>query len=402
MPIKFLATTAAALSVCVAHAQTDVVRLGVPNDRSGVYADVGGLGSEVAVRLAVEDFGGKVAGKAIEVIGGDTQNKADVASAMVRRWFDTQNLVAVIDGGASSTGLAAQGVALEKGGSMLITGGYASDFSGKACNKITTQWSPDTYALANAVAGNTVRNGGKSWFIIAPDYVYGTSMRNITAQFVKAAGGQVVGDTRHPVGALDFASFLLQAQASKADVVAIASVGGDLINQIKQAQEFGMTEGNQRLLTFLTFITDIPAMGLDMAQGLMFPTAFYWDTDEDTRAWTRRWQEKMGGNRLPTMIHALSYVAALHYLQAAEALGAFDGDAINQKMRELPIKSKLLKNAWVRPQDGRVMMDMYLVQVKKPAESKYAGDFYRILSSIPGEQTFVSLANSECPLVKQP
>jgi len=400
MAFKLLFTAAVALATSAGHAQ-DIVRLGVSNDRSGVYADVGGLGSEVAVRMAVEDFGGTVAGKTVEVIGGDTQNKADVASAMARRWFDTQNLVAIVDGGASSTGLAAQGVAHEKGGTILITGGYASDFSGKACNPITTQWSPDTYALANAVVGNTVQNGGKSWYIIAPDYVYGTSMKNITTHFVDAAGGRVVGDTRHPVGALDFASFLLQAQASKADVVAIASVGGDLINQIKQAQEFGMTEGKQRLLTFLTFITDIPAMELEMAQGLTFPTAFYWDTDEDTRAWTRRWQEKMGSKRLPTMIHALSYAATLHYLQAAQVAGSFDGETVNQKMRELPVRSSLFKNIRVRPEDGRVVMDMYLVEVKKPADSKYPGDFYRILSTIPGDQTFVSLADSACPLVNK-
>lgn len=351
--------------------------------------------------MAVEDFGGKVAGKTVEVVGADNQNKADVASALVRRWFDTQGLVAVVDGGASSAGLAAQGVAREKGGTALISGGFAGDFSGKQCSPLSTQWAPDTYALANAVVKSVVESGGKSWYFITTDYVFGKSLEANASRFVQGAGGKVLGSTRHPLGAMDFASFLVQAQASKADVVGLASAGGDLVNLIKQAQEFGLTGGKQRLLTFLTFINDVQAMGLPVAQGLTFPTGFYWDADDDTRAWTRRWQQKMGVTRPPSIVQALSYVATTHYLQAAQAAGSFEGAVVNRKMRELPITTKLIKNARIRPEDGRVIMDLYLVEVKKPAESKYPGDFYRILSTVPGEKVFVSLADSECPLIKK-
>ncbi|SAH97216.1 ABC transportersubstrate-binding component [Bordetella ansorpii] len=395
-----VAAVAVAFAVGAAQAQ-DVVRLGVSNDRSGIYADLGGLGSEMAVRMAVEDFDGKVAGKTVEVIGADNQNKADVASSLVRRWFDTQGVVAVVDGGASSAGLAAQGVAREKGGAALISGGFAGDFSGKQCSELSTQWAPDTYALANAVVRSVVDQGGKSWYFITTDYVFGKSMEANASRFVQTAGGKVLGSTRHPLGALDFASFLLQAQSSGADVVGLASAGGDLVNLIKQAQEFGLTGGQQRLMTFLTFINDVQAMGLPVAQGLTFPTGFYWDADEDTRAWTRRWQQKVGTTRPPSIVQALSYVSTVHYLQAAQAAGTFDGAAVNRKMRERPITTRLIKNARVRPEDGRVIMDMYLVEVKKPAESKYANDFYRILSTVPGEKVFVSLAESECPSVKK-
>ncbi len=402
MRIKpLLAALTAAFIATAAHAQSDVVRLGVSNDRSGIYSDLGGLGSEIAVRMAVEDFNGKVAGKTVEVIGADNQNKADVASALVRRWFDTQNLVAVVDGGASSAGLAAQGVAKEKNGTALISGGFAGDFSGKQCSNLSTQWAPDTYALANASVHSVVESGGKSWYFITTDYVFGKSLEANATKFVQAAGGTVVGSTRHPLGASDFASFLLQAQSSKAQVVGLASAGGDLVNLIKQAQEFGLTGGNQRLLTFLTFINDVHAMGLPVAQGLTFPTGFYWDADDETRAWTKRWQQKTGFTRAPSIVQALSYVATTHYLQAAQAAGTFDAAIVNQKMRELPVTTKLIKNARVRPEDGRVIMDMYLVEVKKPAESKYPNDYYRILSTVPGDKIFVSLADSECPLVKK-
>lgn len=397
-----VAATLAALGAPTSCALAqDVVRLGVSNDRSGIYSDLGGLGSEMAVRMAVEDFGGTVAGKKVEVIGADNQNKADVASALVRRWFDTQQLVAVVDGGASSAGLAAQGVAREKGGTALISGGFAGDFSGKQCSPLSTQWAPDTYALANAVVKSVVESGGQSWYFITTDYVFGKSLEANASRFVQGAGGKVLGSTRHPLGAMDFASFLVQAQASKADVVGLASAGGDLVNLIKQAQEFGLTGGKQRLLTFLTFINDVQAMGLPVAQGLTFPTGFYWDADDGTRAWTRRWQQKMGVTRPPSIVQALSYVATTHYLQAAQAAGTFEGAVVNQKMRELPITTKLIKNARIRPEDGRVIMDLYLVEVKKPADSKYPGDFYRILSTVPGEKVFVSLADSECPLIKK-
>jgi len=402
---KILWTTAVVMAAATGsrplYAQTDVVRLGVINDRSGMYADYTGIGSEVSVQMAVEDVGGKAAGKTVEVIGADSQNKVDIASAMVRRWFDTQNLVAFVDGGGSATALAAQGVAVEKGGTALITGGYSSEFTNKACTNISSQWVPDTYALSSAIVKGIVQSGGNSWFFITSDYAGGISIEETTAKLVHNAGGKVLGRTRHPFANMDFASFLLQAQSSGADVVGIASAGGDLVNTIKQAQEFGLTGSKQRVLTFVTFINDILGLGLDMAQGMVFPTAFYWDTDEDTRAFTRRWQEKMGVTRPPTTTQAASYVAALHYLQAADAAGTFDGAIVNQKMRDMPVTSKLLKNAWIRPEDGRVMMDVSIVQVKKPTESRYPGDFYRVLSTIPGERAFHTLAESACPLVSR-
>lgn len=382
-------------------AEQEVVRIGVPNDRSGIYADLGGLGSEMSARLAVEDFGGEVLGKRIEVIGGDTQNKADVASQMVRRWFDTQNVVAVVDGGASSTGLAAVGVAREKGGTALISGGFAGDFSGKQCSTISTQWAPDTYALANAVARSTVESGGKNWYFITTDYVFGKSLEANATRFIEAAGGKVVGSVKHPLGATDFASFLLQAQSSGADVVALATAGGDLVNLMKQGQEFGLVGGKQRLATFLVFINDVQAMGLPVAQGLSFATGFYWDADEATRAWTRRWQARTGFTRVPSIVQALTYVSVTHYLEAVKAAGTFDAEQVNAKMRAQSVTTPLIKNARVRPEDGRVIMDLYLVQVKKPEESKYPGDLYRVLSSVPGDQVFVSLADSECPLAKK-
>lgn len=400
MKYKLLAAALLACTAQIASAQTDVVRIGVPNDRSGIYADLGGLGSEISVRMAVEDFGGSVLGKKVEVIGGDNQNKVDVASTMVRRWFDTENMVAFVDGGASSTGLASVNVAKEKGGVAVITGGFAGDFSGKQCSNISTQWAPDTYALSNAVVRSTVEQGGKSWYFITTDYVFGKTLETTAANFVTESGGKVLGAVRHPLGATDFASFLLQAQSSGANVIGLATAGGDLINIIKQAQQFGIGD-KQKLLTFLTFITDVQGMGLQYAQGLTFATPFYWDMDDDTRAWSKRWQQKTGFTRAPSMIQALSYVATMQYLEAVKAAGTFEAVAVSNKMRELPVKTKLIKNAKVRPEDGRVIFDLYSVQVKTPAESKAPNDVYKILATIPGNQVFVPLSKSECPLVKK-
>ncbi len=398
---KLAVALACSLMAASAAAQSDVVRLGVANDRSGIYSDLGGLGAEIATKMAVEDFGGTVLGKKIEVIGGDTQNKVDIASTMIRRWFDTQNLVALIDGGASSTGLAGVNVAKEKGGSAIISGGFAGDFSGKQCSDISTQWAPDTYALANAVVSSTIKQGGKTWYFITTDYVFGKTLEATASQFVTEEGGKVLGNARHPLGATDFASFLLQAQSSGANVIGISSAGGDLINLIKQAQQFGLDGNKQQLLTFLVFINDVLGMGLASAQGLTFPTPFYWDLDDDTRAWSKRWQAKTGFARAPSMVQALAYVGTLQYLEAVKAAGTFEAVAVNKKMREIPVNSKLIKNARVRPEDGRVIMDLYSVKVKTPAESKSPNDVYKILATIPGDKVFVPLAKSECPLVKK-
>ena len=402
--VKFNILLTALFGSCVmsaAAADNSVVRIGVSNDRSGIYADLGGLGSEVAARMAVEDFGGEVLGKKIEVIGGDTQNKVDIAGQLVRSWFDTKNLVAVVDGGASSTGLAAAAIAREKNKAALISGGFAADFAGAQCAETTTQWAPDTYALAKAVVRSNVQAGAKSWYFVTTDYIFGKTLEKNASEFINQEGGKVVGSVRHPLGALDFSSFLLQAQASGADMIGLASAGGDLVNLAKQSQEFGLTTGKQKLATFLTFINDVDGMGLDVAKGLVFPTAFYWDTDEDTRAWTRRWQQKSGFKRAPSVVQALTYVSVSHYLNAVKAAGSFDGDKATKAMSDLPIGSKLIKNARVRPEDGRVIMDLALVQVKTPQESKAPYDYYKVLSTIPGDEAFVSLADSACPRVKK-
>jgi len=400
-PLLATLLAATALIALPLHAQTDVVRFGVINDHSGPLSDMGGSGSVVAARMAVEDMGGVVAGKKVEVIGGDNQSKVDIASSMLRRWFDTENLVAVIAGGGSATSLAMQAVAIEKGGAVMITGGFSTLLAGKQCSKLSTQWVPDTYAYGSAIVKSMVESGGKSWFFITADYAGGISTENTSVQHVLASGGTVVGRVRHPFGGSDFASFLLQAQASRADVIGLATSGSDVVNLIKQAQEFGLMDGRQRIQSY-GFISDIEALGLELAQGLMLATGFYWDLDEDTRAWTRRWQERMNTRRLPTVVHAASYSAALHYLQAAQAAGSFDGVTVNQKMRELPITSKLLKNASMRPEEGRVLMDMYTTQVKAPTQSRHAGDLLRIMATIPGEQAFSALTDSECPLVNKP
>ncbi|WP_323011805.1 ABC transporter substrate-binding protein [Castellaniella sp.] len=391
----------AGMGISSVHAQ-DVVRIGVGNDRSGAYSDLGGIGSEIAVRMAVEDFGGKVLDKKIEVIGGDNQSKVDVASGMVRKWFDTENVVAFIDGGASSTGLASMHVAVEKGGSALMTAGFASIFSGKECSPRSTQWAPDTYALANAVVSNTIKNGGKTWYSITADYVFGKSLEASANQFVKDNGGQVLGNTRYPFGSTeDYASFLLQAQSSGAQVVGLASAGKDLVSLVRQAYDFGIAQSGQKLAAYLVFVTDVLGMGLTNAQGLRFATPFYWDADEGTRNWSKRWQEQTGFSHPPTMVHALGYAATTHYLKAVEAAGTFEGDAVNARMREFKIDDLLIKNAHIRPEDGRVIMDMYEVEVKDPKASTSSNDIYNIVSTISGKDLFLPLSESECPLVKQ-
>lgn len=378
----------------------DIVRLGVLNDRSGIYSDMGGVGSEVSVKLAVADFGGKVLGKKIEVLGGDTQNKPDIASSLARNWFDTKNLVATIDGGASSTGLAMVHVTAEKGGTALVTGGFADEFTGKQCSPVTTQWPPDTYALAKAVVNSTMASGGKKWYFIAPDYVFGRSMVESSKEFIKKAGGTVVDAVFHPLDTNDFSAYLLRAQSSGADVVAFASAGGNLINLIKQAQEFGLFQDKKlKIVSYLIEITDVKSMGLKEAQGLTFPSMEYWDQNEATRAWTKRWQEAGHIANPPTTQHVSSYVATLHYLKAVQAVGTFDGKKVNQQMAKMPIDTQLIKNVHIRPEDGRVIYDLLQVEVKSPAESKGPNDLYKIIGTIPGDQAFRPLSESSCPLV---
>jgi branched-chain amino acid transport system substrate-binding protein len=396
-------TGAAALATLLAlpaYAQVsdDVVKLGVLNDQSGLYADITGQGSVIAARMAVEDFGGKVLGKPIEVIFADHQNKPDVGINVARQWIDTQAVDAMVDVPTSSVALAVQEVTREKNRMFLMSGPASSDLTGKACSETGIHWTYDTYALANGTGKALVKQGGDTWFFLTSDYAFGHALERDTAKFVTDGGGKVLGVVRHPLNTSDFSSFLLQAQASKAKVIGLANAGGDTINSIKQAAEFGVVAGGQRLAGLLVFITDVHALGLKASQGLVITTAFYWDLNDETRAFSKRFMEKHKGT-VPTMIQAGVYGEVLHYLKAVQAAGTDEAKAVAKKMKEMPINDFMTKNGSIR-QDGRVMRDMYLVQVKKPEESKAKFDYYKVLATIPGKEAFRPIAEGGCPLVK--
>jgi branched-chain amino acid transport system substrate-binding protein len=394
------AATGLAIMACAAHAQGtgDTIRIGILNDQSGPYADVGGKGSIVAAKLAVEEFGGKLLDKRIEVIGADHQNKPDIASAFARQWIETQAVDVIADGAGSSAGLAIQEVTRERGRIFIISAPASSDFTGKACSPTGFHFTYDTYALANGTARTLVKQGGDTWFFITADYAFGHSLERDTSAFVVGGGGKVLGSVKHPLNTNDFSSALLQAQASKAKVIGLANAGTDTINSIKQAAEFGIVRGGQRLAGLLIFISDVHALGLQVAQGLVITNSFYWDLSEDTRNWSRRFMA-MNDGRVPTMIHAGTYSGVRHYLHAAQAAGSTDPKVIAAKMHELPIKDMYNDNVRIRP-DGRVLHKMYLVQVKSPEESKAQYDYYKILAEIPGDQAFRPMEEGHCPYVK--
>lgn len=387
----------ALMTPAVAEISGGVVRIGVANDQSGPYADVGGPGSAVAARLAVEDFGGSILGKPIEIVAVDHQNKPDIASRAARQWFEVDGVDAIVDGAGSSAAMAIQELARTNKKAFLITGAASSDFTGKLCSPTSIHWTYDTYALANGTGKTLVKHGGDTWFFVTADYAFGHALERDTGGFVKDGGGKVIGSVRHPLNTADFSSFVLQAQASKAKVIGLANAGLDTVNAIKQAAEFGLVSGGQRLAGLLLFITDIQALGLKTAQGLVLTTSFYWDMDDATRKWTKRFMEKTGG-KLPTMIHAGTYGAVLHYLRAIEATKTDDATTVVAKMKELPINNFYMKNNAIR-KDGRVLNTMYLVQVKSPAESKYAHDYYKVLASVPGQEAFRPINMGACPMV---
>jgi len=380
-----------------AQATGDPVKIGVLNDQSGVYADITGQGSVLATRMAVEDFGGKVLGRPIEVIFADHQNKPDVASSIINRWIDQENVQAIVDVPNSAIMLGAQEICRQKKRILLDSGGAASDFTGKNCSPYGFHWTYDTYALAKGLASATVKEGGDTWFLITVDYAYGLTAERDLRAFVTAAGGKVLGSVRHPLATSDFSSFLLQAQASKAKIVAFLNAGGDTVNCIKQAGEFRLADGGQRLAGFLVYLPDIHSLGLKTAKGLTFVTAFYWDLNDDTRAWSKRFFERH--KAMPSQIQAGCYSAVNHYLKAVQAAGSLDADAVAAKMREMPVNDFFATGGKVRV-DGRMVHDMYLAQVKAPEESKYPWDYYKVLQVIPGDQAFRPLAEGGCPLVK--
>jgi len=395
-----LATTAlAALMASPAFAQQIAVKLGVLNDRSGLYADLTGEGSVVAAKLAVEDFKAAEKGIKVEIVSADHQNKPDVGSNIARQWYDQDGVDVILDVPTSSVALAINQITKDKNKIMLNSGAAASDLTGKACTPNTIHWTYDTYALAQGTGGAMVKAGGDSWFFLTADYAFGHALERDTAAIVTKNGGKVLGAVRTPFPGTDFSSFLLQAQASKAKVIGLANAGGDTINSIKQAGEFGIVAGGQKLAGLLVFVTDVNALGLQTAQGLVLTESFYWDRDEGTRAWSQRFAKAHNGN-MPSMVQAGVYSSVLHYLKAVEATKSKDTATVLAKMKELPTDDPLFGKGTVRA-DGRKMHDMYLYEVKKPSESKGKWDYYKQIAVLPAEQAFRPLSESECPLVKK-
>jgi len=371
----------------------DVVKIGVLNDMSSLYADISGPGSAEAARMAIADFGGTVNGKKIELISADHQNKPDIGSAIATQWFDNDGVDVIVDVPTSSVALAVQEVARNKGKVFLISGAAASDLTGKACSPTSVHWTYDTVALANGTGSAVVKAGGDTWFFITADYAFGHALERDTVKVVEDNGGKILGKVRAPLNTPDFSSFLLQAQSSKAKIIGLANAGGDTINSIKQAAEFGIVEGGQKLAGLLVFITDINSLGLQTANGLQLTEAFYWDQNDATRAWSKRFMDKM--KRQPTMVQAGVYGAVTHYLAAIKATGSDDGLTVVKQMKATPVNDFMTKNGKIRD-DGTLVRDMYLFEVKKPSESKGPWDYYKQIAVIPGEEAFKLPGPNQC------
>jgi branched-chain amino acid transport system substrate-binding protein len=383
-----------------AHAQYTggIVKIGVLTDLSSLYADITGAGSVAAAKLAVEDFGAAAKGIKVEIVSADHQNKPDVGSSIASTWFDVDKVDVIVDVPNSGVGLAVNEVARQKNKVFLAVGPATSDLTGAKCSPNTIAWIYDTWALANVTGKATVLSGGDSWFFLTADYTFGYTLEREAAAVVEKNGGKVLGRVRHPINNQDFSSFLLQAQSSGSKVIGLANAGGDTINSIKQAAEFGIMKGGQKVVGLLVWASDINALGLEIAQGISLTEAWYWDLNDDSRGWTKRWQAERPG-KIPTSDHAGVYSAVLHYLKAVEALKSdADGKAVVAKMKEVPTDDRLLGKGTVRV-DGRKMHPMYLFEVKKPSESKYPGDFYKIRSIVPAEEAFRPLKDGGCPLV---
>ncbi len=392
----FVAVAALLASMAAGHAET-AVKIGVLNDRSGLYADLAGEGSVVAAKLAIEDFKPGEKGIKVDVVAADHQNKPDVALTTAREWFDQQGVDMIVDVPTSSVALAINELVREKNKVFIDSGAATSDLTGSKCSPNTVHWTYDTWALANGTGSAIVKRGGTSWFFITADYAFGHALERDTSNVVKANGGTIVGSVRHPLNTQDFSSYLLQAQASKAKIIGLANAGGDTINSIKQAAEFGIVQGGQNLAGLLIFLTDVHSLGLKTAQGLIFTEAFYWDHNDQTRAWSDRFMKATG--RRPTMVQAGVYAGVIHFLKAVDALkSAKDGKAVVDKMKEIPTDDSLFGKGKIRA-DGRKIHDMYLYEVKKPEESKGPWDYYKLLATIPADQAFRPLSEGGCPLV---
>jgi branched-chain amino acid transport system substrate-binding protein len=381
-----------------AQTSSKPVKIGLLSDMSGPYRDVGGLGNKVATELAIQDFGGSVLGRPIEIMQADDQDKPDVSTSLAREWIDDAGVDVLADGAASSSGLAVQQVCREKKKIYLVTGPASSDFTGKQCSPYGIHFSYDTYALAHGTGNALTKAGGDSWFFITADYAFGYALERDTADAVKAAGGKVLGSVRAPLGTADFSSYLVQAQASGAKVIGLANAGTDTQNCVKQAAEFGLTKSGVRLATLLIQISDVNALGQKVCEGLIYTDSFYWDMTDKSRAWSKRWSDRMGG-MVPGLLHAGSYCAATHWLKAVKAAGSTDSDAVVAKMKELPVNDFYNDNVKVR-EDGRVMHLMYLWQVKPVAEAKSKYDFCTKLATIAPADAWRSMADGGCPLIK--
>src|SRR3989441_5161890 len=400
--VRVLTFLIIALSLAVGPAQAQisdgVVKIGVLNDQSSLYADLAGQGSVVAARMAVEDYGATAKGLKVEIVFADHQNKADVGSQLARQWYDAEKVDLILDVPNSGVALAVNQITRDKGKAFIVSSAASSDLTGPKCSPNTIHWTYDTWALANGTGTAIVKTGGDTWFFITADYAFGHALERDTAAVVEKNGGKVLGKVRHPFPGTDFSSFLLQAQASKAKIIGLANAGGDTINSIKQAAEFGIVRGGQNLAALLAFITDVHALGLQTAQGLIMTEAWYWDMNDANREFARKFAPQFKGV-YPTMVHAGVYSAVTHYLKAVEALKSdADGKAIVAKMKETPTDDKLLGKGTVRA-DGRKIHDMYLFEVKKPEESKGPWDLYHLRATIPADEAFRPLKEGGCPLV---
>jgi branched-chain amino acid transport system substrate-binding protein len=396
---RLFGIAALALLAAAGGAQAQVnVKIGVMSDMSSLYADLGGAGSVAAAKMAIADFTKDHSDVKVDLISGDHQNKPDIGSNLANQWYDADHVELIIDIPNSGVALAVSQVAANKNKVFIVSGAAASDITGPKCNANTIHWTYDTWMLANGTGTAMVKAGGDTWFFLTSDYAFGHALERDTAAAVEKAGGRVLGKVRHPLNTSDFSSFLLQAQASKAKVIGLANAGGDTINSIKQGAEFGIVKGGQKFAGLLVFASDVNALGLPTAQGLTLTETWYWDTNDNNRAWTKRWQQERPG-KWPTMVHAGVYSGILHYLKARVALGGNpDGKAVVAKMKEMPTDDILFGQGKIEA-NGRKRHPAYLFEVKKPEESKYPGDFYTLKATIPADEAFRPLKDSGCPLV---
>jgi branched-chain amino acid transport system substrate-binding protein len=400
---SLLLTTALTLAAAgAALADDKVVKIGALSDQSGLYSDLGGPGSTVAAQMAIEDSGLTGKGWKIDIISGDHQNKPDIGTSIARQWFDVDKVDIIVDVPNSGVALAVNNVVKEKNGVYINSGAATSDLTNAQCSPNTVHWTYDTYMLAHTTGQALVKAGGDTWFFLTADYAFGAALERDTTAVVLANGGKVVGGVKHPLNTSDFSSFLLQAQSSKAKIIGLANAGGDTTNSIKQAAEFGIVKGGQKLAALLLFLTDVKAIGLDIAQGLNFTETFYWDMNDDTRAFSKRFSARMKNGAPPTMVQAGVYAGLMHYFKALEAMGGnpHDGIKVVDKMKSIPTDDTLFGKGEIEP-NGRTIHSAYLFEVKKPSESKGPWDFYKLVGTVPGDQAFTPLSESKCPLLKK-